>query len=304
MLGRKEHSSIFETLERLLELEKVHCEILYFDEVSEKTLSTCLRDSELYFMIPGSLTEKSFEGGSGRAQNCSECMLESIAAGYMLAKKGRILFYSCDIGKFNEIFYGEPVVGSIGEALGYFRREKKVFESNKMLLDARRIISDADLSFSGRGLIEAVENGMYKEVQAFLDAGFSTETETKDGVPILNIAVRNGDLQMCRILMSYRASLNIIARDRCSSPVMDAVTAVKPEIAEVLIDGGADLNFKNRNGQSALVVAIGARMEDVAKLLIEKGADITLKDSLGMTAAQYAKLFSMTEIYEKLESGS
>ncbi|HAK45911.1 MAG TPA: hypothetical protein DCO79_08345 [Spirochaeta sp.] len=298
MLGRKKHSSILETIGRILELEKVQFEIIYFDDSTEKKLTGALKDAELFFMIPESLTGKEIS----REEECGLCLLEAIAVGYMIAHKGRILFFGTDPSMFNDIFYGEPVAGSIGEALSYFRREKKIFESNKKLLEARGIISEAQLSFSGRGFIEAVENGMQNETQAFLDAGFSTETETPEGVPLLNIAVRNGNLELCRLLMSYDASLNIIARDRCSSPVMDAVTAVKPEIAEILIDGGADLNFKNRNGQSALIVAIGARMDDIANLLIEKGADITLKDSLGMTAGQYAKMFSLTEIYEKLES--
>ena len=298
MIGQKQHSSVLETLGRILELEKMQYGIIFLEECTVKKLVQELKGAELFFMC--------FDGSD--VSNCTPdgkselCRLETLAAGYMLAHKGYILFFSDKQPKADDIVYGEPVVQSMGEALAYFRREKKVFESNKKLLDARRIISGAHLSFSNKGLIEAVEYGMYKETQAFLTAGFPTETETKDGVPLLNIAVRNGDVEICRLLMSYGAKLNIIARDRCTSPVIDAVMAQKTNIAELLIDAGADVDFKNRNGQSALIIAIGARMEAISHMLIDKGADVKIKDSLGMTASGYAKLFSMDEIYGKLES--
>lgn len=297
MLGLEEHSGMFDTLKRILELEKVDSDIVFFDDCTEKKLITKLKNSELFFMSPNYLEGRA----DGTPTTCGICLFEAIAAGYILAHRGRMLLFSSRKDSLSDIFYGEPVVSSIGEAIGYFRREKKTYESNKHLLDARRIISEAQLSFSRRGFIEAVENCMYKEAQAFLNAGFSTETENEVGVPVLSQAVRNGDLELCRLLMSYDAALNIIARDRVTSPVMDAVTVIKPEIAELLIDAGADLNFRNRNGQTALIVAIGSRMEAIAGMLVDKGADITIKDSLGMTAVEYAKLFSLTKLHEKLE---
>ena len=108
----------------------------------------------------------------------------------------------------------------VSEKHSVFSERTESFESNRVLLEARRIISEAGLGFSVRGLTEAVESCLYREVQAFLDAGFSTESEDEHGVPILSAAVRNGDLGICRLLMSYNAKVNIIARDRCSSPLL------------------------------------------------------------------------------------
>ncbi len=294
MLGREKHRNIFITVGRIMQLEKVKSEKLYFDNCTEMQLVKSLRNADLFLFFPDCLSGNKSEDGL--------CMLETVAAGYVLAKKGRVLIFSQEKKMLSEILGAEPVVGSIGETIGYFRRERKVFESNKVFHNARRLISESSLSFSSRGLVEAVEYGMYREVQAFLKVGFSTETENDEGVPLLSLAVRNGDLEICRLLMSYGASLNLIARDRCTSPIMDAVTAMKTEVAELLIDAGADLNFKNRNGQTSLVVAIGARMEKLADLLVDKGADITVKDSLGMTAADYAKLFSLKELQQKIEA--
>ncbi|MBI9108224.1 MAG: ankyrin repeat domain-containing protein [Spirochaetales bacterium] len=283
-------------MEKFFELEKVDSDLLCFDSCTDMELIGKLQDSDLFLMFPESLGQ----GCLSPETDCSCRIFEAVAAGYVLAHKGRMLLFIHEPSKLSGIFNGVPAVGSIGEALSYFRRERKVFESNKRLLDARRKISEAHLSFSSAGMIQAVEYGMHSETQAFLSAGFSTATETPEGLPLLNIAVRNGDVEICRLLMSYDASLNIIARDRITSPLMDAVTANNQEITRLLIEAGADLNYRNRNGQSALIVAIGSRMAEIAELLIENGADLSIKDSLGMTAAEYAKLFSLTGLYEKL----
>ena len=296
LLGRKKHQNTIETIGKVLELENVGSEFVFFDDCAEGDLTAKLRGADLYMIFPESLAK----GCLGDEPDCSVCVFESVAAGFLISNKGRMLIFTRTPEMLSSIFKGEPSVSSIGEALAYFRRERKVYENSRLLHEARRKISAAHLSFSSSGLVQAVDYGMYPETQAFLKAGFSTETEDKNGVPLLSIAVRNGDMEITRLLMSYDASLNIIARDRITSPLMDAVTAGNAEIARVLIEAGADLNYRNRNGQTALVVAIGARMLEIAELLIDSGADLLIKDSLGMTAAEYAKLFSMTALNDKL----
>ncbi|MDC7125120.1 MAG: ankyrin repeat domain-containing protein [Spirochaetales bacterium] len=296
MLGRKKDAALFSTFEKLFELERFDFDVVFFDDCEEDSIVVKLRESDLFLLFPHSLAGVELE-----PEEKDSFLLEAFTSGYIMSQAGKGIIFSRDKDSLNRVFGSEPVVSSIGRAIGLIRKRKEVLLSNKAMLDARKVISDAQLSFSGKGLFEAVERGMYKETQAFLAAGFSTETENGNGVPILSVAVRNGNLGLCRLLMSYDAALNIIARDRVTSPMMDAVTAVNTEIAELLIDAGADLNYRNKNGQSALIVAIGARMEDIAFMLIEKGADTSLKDSLGMSAYDYAKLFSLAGLKEKLE---
>jgi ankyrin repeat protein len=51
----------------------------------------------------------------------------------------------------------------------------------------------------------------------------------------------------------------------------------------------ADLTSKD--GQTALVVAVGRNDAEVARLLVSGGADPDLPDKLGLTARKYAALF-------------
>lgn len=52
----------------------------------------------------------------------------------------------------------------------------------------------------------------------------------------------------------------------------------------MLIEAGADLNFKNNDGSTALHVAAFFCKPDMVKMLLEKKADKTIKNKYGSTA--------------------
>jgi len=60
------------------------------------------------------------------------------------------------------------------------------------------------------------------------------------------------------------------------------------EIASVLLDAGANVNFQDVDGWTALHMAAMTGKRDVAKVLMEKGADISIKNSDGLTAKDIA----------------
>src|SRR5208283_2405562 len=56
------------------------------------------------------------------------------------------------------------------------------------------------------------------------------------------------------------------------------------DIVNLLIKAGADLNLKNNFGDTALIWATTYNQKDIAELLINEGANINLKDINGDTA--------------------
>ena len=120
--------------------------------------------------------------------------------------------------------------------------------------------------------------------------------EVKNGVSLLNIAIRNGHIKIASILLELGANVNSISGDRGNTPLMDAAAEANIEIMRKLIKAGADLNLKSKSGQTALVLSVGRQAEEAAVLLIKAGADINIKDDLGMSARKYAELFKLNQI--------
>jgi uncharacterized protein len=71
------------------------------------------------------------------------------------------------------------------------------------------------------------------------------------------------------------------------TPLMHAARQGAIDGARALAEGGADLNIKDPDGTTALVIAIINAHYDVAAMLLEKGADPNIADTSGM-AAVYA----------------
>lgn len=69
-----------------------------------------------------------------------------------------------------------------------------------------------------------------------------------------------------------------------SSPLITASLFDKPEMARTLMDAGADLDFQNNDGATALHIAAFFCRPEIVKMLLEKGADKTIRNKYGVTA--------------------
>lgn len=67
------------------------------------------------------------------------------------------------------------------------------------------------------------------------------------------------------------------------TPLMYAAGHERPEITQLLINSGADLNAQDQMGQTALMWAASYNHVETARVLLENGADITLVDGSGLT---------------------
>ena len=72
------------------------------------------------------------------------------------------------------------------------------------------------------------------------------------------------------------------------------------EIVRLLLAKGIDINHQNKKGTTALMVATEKGKSELVGLLLEKGADLNLKDAEGATALDYAIGNGQTEIAKSL----
>lgn len=218
------------------------------------------------------------------------------AAGYSVAVHERCFVLDVEgdtsPGYWKALITVCPDFPSLVEALEV---ERERWEQVLSRLEAKARLVERGLEVSNTAFIEAVSDGDVASCELFLHAGFSADLVNKRGVSVLSLAVRAAHVGVLRLLLDAGADLNLSSRDRGNSPVMDAAAEGLTEIVEELILKGADLSGVSRNGQNALVLAIGKGSEDAAALLLEAGADPFLADKLGMNACQYARLLGRTD---------
>lgn len=117
-------------------------------------------------------------------------------------------------------------------------------------------------------------------------------------------AVTQGDVQAVRRLIS--AGADVDARDRHGqSALMLAAHRGDLEVAAALVERGADLDVTAKYQLSALMLAVVAGHVDVVRLLARAGADLTLRGSgapgfAGKTAYDLAVARGMAELYDEL----
>ncbi len=213
--------------------------------------------------------------------------------GYCLGSSKPLAMFPA--GKSKVPLCNGKVIGlSSREDLGKFiSSELEKSEKRKSREAAVNSLMEMGLEIDLRVFIESVSEGRTLAVEQFLNAGFSADSCDKNGVPLLNIAVRNGHEQAAALLIEAGADIEMVSGDRGNTPVMDAAAEGNLSLLSRLIDSGAELDHRSKSGQTALVLAVGRQAEEAALLLINSGADVNIRDDLGMSAAKYAELFKL-----------
>lgn len=124
-------------------------------------------------------------------------------------------------------------------------------------------------------IVESYDNN-YKEntflkiieyVNKKINLNFNATNENGD--TFLIAASRQGSLKIVKSLIGYGADVNAKNNDGRTALMLTS----NLEIAKLLIDSGADVNAKNNNGGTALTQAVNWDRLEIAKLLIDNGAD-------------------------------
>ena len=207
------------------------------------------------------------------------------------------------------LIYGEEAVKSIPAVFSFCFKMLKTEDDLQKYLKAeyevyKRMDADRETNaakdallrmgvpVNEKSMVQCVCYGNLREVMFFLAAGFSPDTRSKTGVPILNLAARNGDRELFRQLYLSGAQLNLRADDRGTSALFDSVMGKYYDLINDIIKAGADLDIKSKDEQTALVVATGIGDVKIVEALLKAGANPDIPDAMGMSARKYAGLFS------------
>jgi ankyrin repeat protein len=119
-----------------------------------------------------------------------------------------------------------------------------------------------------------------------LDAGADIETKRNyGGYTPLQYAVDENWIDKVKLLIDYRADVHAVHKGRRQTPLHIASTFDKGgETAQLLIDGGANIESRDYSGGTPLIEAAGTGCLSAAKVLILNGADVNAFDKNHVTA--------------------
>ena len=119
-----------------------------------------------------------------------------------------------------------------------------------------------------------------------------SQVVTKRQLSTLHEAVNANDIEKVKALLSNGADVN--ARNKMGdTPLHVAAT-------ELLLAKGADVNGKSEDGMTPMHAAAASNSEDVAELLLAKGANVNAKSNTGMTPLHLAAMYNARDVAELL----
>src|SRR5580658_9743900 len=150
-------------------------------------------------------------------------------------------------------------------------------------------------------LSEAATYGSGALVEALLKAGADVNTLTTErGETVLMTASRAGNVDAVKVLLAHGADAKIRSSDRDTTPPkLMAGTPAAPiskggltalvfaarqgsiESTKALLEGGADINQGDADGNNPLLIAILNNHDELALMLIDKGADVNAANKDG-----------------------
>ena len=121
-------------------------------------------------------------------------------------------------------------------------------------------------------LHELVAKGDFTGARKAIEQG--ADLEAKDpgtGASVLHYAVMRGNPEILQLLLSKGVDVNSRTKNG-TTPLHTAVLYNRYEVAETLLNKGAEVDAKSSSGATPLAIATTARNRDIAELLRARGA--------------------------------
>ena len=161
----------------------------------------------------------------------------------------------------------------------------------------------ADWFNADKSIHTAARAGHIEAVKQHLVAGTDVNSKDGDGYTCLHLTlgvVGERHKEVAELLINKGADVNVKLPGGWT-PLLWAVINGLKEVAELLIASGADMNAKERDGMTPLHRAALEGHKEIVKLLIAEGADVNAKDRGGQTPLDRAITYNpkITDLLRK-----
>ncbi len=162
-------------------------------------------------------------------------------------------------------------------------------------LEAKDVLKGQPGIWSGNGqstpLIDAARARDGEALDLLLAMGADIHAVDANGGNALSEAVACSNIENVALLLEHGADFNIRITSQQYTPLMIAAMRNDVEIAEMLIDAGADINAKDAQGSSVLMwAAYGTELNEprLVQRLLDAGAVLSVRNRRNETAETWA----------------
>ncbi|XP_040342676.1 fibronectin type 3 and ankyrin repeat domains protein 1 isoform X1 [Herpailurus yagouaroundi] len=209
----------------------------------------------------------------------------------------------------------------------HFHRAVSVNDEDLLvrILQGGNVKVDVPNKFGFTALMVAAQKGYTRLVKILVSNGTDVNLKNGSGKDSLMLACYAGHLDVVKYLRRHGASwetrdlggctalhwaadgghCNVIEwmiKDGCEVDAADTGSGWTPlmrvsavsgnqRVASLLIEAGADVNMKDKDGKTPLMVAVLNNHEELVQLLLDKGADASVKNEFGKGVLEMARVF-------------
>ncbi len=161
---------------------------------------------------------------------------------------------------------------------------------------------DSQYSNSKTAFYEAIENRNLDAAEILFRAGADPWVMNFYGGTAIDFVMKSNDFDALKMLLDNISSRNLISSDLGETMLSIAIQeSSRSELIELLLDGGADVNDSDADGNTALILASDRDKKSVCGILIDHGANPFLTNNNGDTAISLAKKNNHNEVAALIE---
>ena len=142
----------------------------------------------------------------------------------------------------------------------------------------------------GEALHLAVRSGRLDDVKRLIAGGAPVDARDALGSTPLLDAAWIGETEIAQFLMDHGADVNARHTESGATPLQYAVLKGRTEMTKLLLKAGAAVSGEYRDGQSLLHVAAARGYAAIIELLVQAGANVQALDATGNTPLDSAVL--------------